>query len=84
VCLKGLRTTFGRHALLISQKEVAMILKRLMEFLDQQKVKYVVVSHSPAFTAQEVAASAHIPGEEIAKTVMVKVDGTMAMAVVPA
>lgn len=61
-----------------------MILKRLMEFLDQQKVKYVVVSHSPAFTAQEVAATAHIPGEEIAKTVMVKVDGTMAMAVVPA
>ena len=61
-----------------------MILKRLMEFLDQQQIKYVVVSHSPAFTAQEVAATVHIPGEEVAKAVMVKVDGKMAMAVVPA
>lgn len=61
-----------------------MILKRLMEFLDQQQIKYVVVTHSPAFTAQEVAATVHIPGEEVAKAVMVKVDGKMAMAVVPA
>ena len=42
------------------------------------------ISHSPAFTAQEIAASAHIPGKELAKTVMVKLDGTMAMAVLPA
>jgi Ala-tRNA(Pro) deacylase len=36
------------------------------------------------FTAQEIAASAHIPGKELAKTVMVKIDGKMAMAVLPA
>ncbi|NQT53550.1 deacylase, partial [bacterium] len=47
--------------------------KMLKEFLDAQGVRYVVVSHSPAFTAQEVAASAHIPGKEMAKTVMVKI-----------
>jgi len=58
--------------------------KVLKEFLDAQGVRYVVVSHSPAFTAQEVAASAHIPGKEMAKTVMVKIEGTMAMAVLPA
>jgi len=58
--------------------------RRLREFLDSQGVKYVVVSHSPAFTAQEIAASAHIPGREMAKTVMVKLDGKMAMAVLPA
>lgn len=61
-----------------------MILKKLMEFLDQSKVKYVVITHSPAFTAQDVAASAHIPGKDIAKSVMVKIDGKVAMAVVPA
>ena len=59
-------------------------MKRLKEFLDGQGVKYVCVSHSPAFTAQEIAASAHIPGKELAKTVMVQIDGKMAMAVLPA
>jgi Ala-tRNA(Pro) deacylase len=58
--------------------------KTLKAFLDSQGVRYVAITHSPAFTAQEVAASAHIPGRELAKTVMVKLDGRMAMAVLPA
>lgn len=58
--------------------------KKLREFLDKNQVKYVNVSHSPAYTAQEIAASAHIPGKEVAKTVVVKVDGDIAMAVLPA
>ena len=61
-----------------------MPVKKLKEFLDTNKVKYVAISHSPAFTAQEIAATAHIPGREVAKTVMVKLDGKMAMAVLPA
>ncbi len=58
--------------------------QRLKEFLDSNKVKYVAISHSQAFTAQEIAASAHIPGRQLAKTVMVTLDGDMAMAVLPA
>jgi Ala-tRNA(Pro) deacylase len=65
-------------------REGAMPVKRLKQFLDSHKIKYVTISHSPAITAQEIAASAHIPGKELAKTVMVKVDGRMAMAVLPA
>jgi Ala-tRNA(Pro) deacylase len=61
-----------------------MPVKRLKEFLDSHKIKYVTISHSPAITAQEIAASAHIPGKELAKTVMVKIDGKMAMAILPA
>jgi Ala-tRNA(Pro) deacylase len=61
-----------------------MPVKKLKEFLDNQNVKYVSIVHSRAYTAQEIAASAHIPGKELAKTVMVKVDGKMAMAVLPA
>lgn len=61
-----------------------MPVKMLREFLDQNKIKYIAVAHSPAYTAQEIAASAHIPGREVAKTVMVKVDGKMSMAVLPA
>ena len=61
-----------------------MPVKKLKEFLDREKVKYVSIVHSPAYTAQEVAASAHITGKELAKTVIVKLDGTLAMAVLPA
>jgi Ala-tRNA(Pro) deacylase len=61
-----------------------MPVKALKEFLDQEKVKYLNITHSPAYTAQEVAASAHITGREFAKTVVVELDGRMALAVLPA
>jgi Ala-tRNA(Pro) deacylase len=57
---------------------------KLKEFLDTEGVKYVTISHSPAFTAQEIAASAHVSGKELAKTIIVKIDGEMSMAVLPA
>jgi Ala-tRNA(Pro) deacylase len=60
-----------------------MPVQRLQEFLDENQVKYVVISHSRAFTSQEIAAATHIPGKELAKAVIVEIDGTMAMAVVP-
>lgn len=58
--------------------------RKLKEFLDNQGVKYETLSHSIAYTAQEIAARAHIPGKDVAKTVMVQIDGRMAMAVLPA
>src|SRR6266567_3463424 len=61
-----------------------MPVKKLKEFLDQERIKYVSIVHSTAYTAQEVAASAHITGKELAKTVIVELDGKMAMAVLPA
>jgi Ala-tRNA(Pro) deacylase len=61
-----------------------MPVQKLKEFLDSNQVKYVQISHSPAVTAQEIAAAAHIPGIELAKTVITKLDGKMAMAVIPA
>ncbi len=57
---------------------------KLQQFLDDKGVRYVSIKHSPAFTAQEIAAEAHIPGREVAKTVMVSLDGELAMAVLPA
>lgn len=60
------------------------MLKRLTEFLDQNGVRYLTIRHSPAFTAQEIAATAHIPGKEIAKTVIARIDGTVSMIVIPA
>jgi Ala-tRNA(Pro) deacylase len=61
-----------------------MPVQKLKDFLDDNGVKYTLISHSPAFTAQEIAESVHIPGKWLAKTVMVKIDGKMAMAVLPA
>lgn len=61
-----------------------MPVDKLKSFLDTNDVKYVSIRHSTAYTAQQIAASAHIPGKELAKTVMVKVGGKMAMAVLPA
>lgn len=61
-----------------------MIAKKLKDFLDSYQVKYVAVQHSPAFSAQEVAASVHVPGKDMAKTVIVNVKGELAMAVLPA
>lgn len=60
-----------------------MPLDRLIKYLDENEKKYVVIKHSKAFTAQEVAASAHIPGKEMVKTVIVKADGEMMMVVLP-
>ena len=58
--------------------------QRLREFLDQRNVRYVSIRHSPAYTAQAIAHSAHISGKELAKSVMVKIDGRLAMVVLPA
>ena len=61
-----------------------MPLGRLKKYLDDNKIKYVTKSHSIAYTAPEIAALAHVPGKEWAKTVIIKIDGKMSMAVLPA
>ena len=57
---------------------------RLKEFLKDNRVAYQVIPHPAAFTAKMVAGVAHIPRREMAKTVVVKLDDHLAMAVVPA
>ena len=61
-----------------------MPVRKLKEFLDNEKIKYVSIAHSTAYTAQGIAALTHIPGKELAKTVIVKIDNALAMAVLPA
>jgi len=64
--------------------EVAMPANKLKEFLDSQQIKYVTIAHSVAYTAQGIAALTHTSGKELAKTVIVKIDDGLAMAVLPA
>lgn len=61
-----------------------MALQRLEDYLRANQVPYRTIAHPAAYTAQEIAANAHIAGREMAKTVMVKLDGRLAMVVLPA
>ena len=58
--------------------------KMLKEYLDNNDIRYVSIMHSLAFTNVEIAKNSHIPSREMAKTVIIKIDGELAMAVVPA
>jgi Ala-tRNA(Pro) deacylase len=57
---------------------------KVREFLDSRGVKYVSIRHSPAFTAAEVAQSAHVSGRDFAKTIVVHTESGMALVVLPA
>lgn len=57
--------------------------EKVKQFLDSHNVKYVSIKHSLAYTAQEIAASAHIEGKKLAKTVVLKINGKIALAVLP-
>jgi Ala-tRNA(Pro) deacylase len=61
-----------------------MPVRQLQEFLDSHHAKYMTITHSPTYSAQTIAASTHTPGKEFAKSVIVKLDGKMALAVLPA
>jgi Ala-tRNA(Pro) deacylase len=64
--------------------EAIMSIQDLQNYLDERHVEYTLINHSRTYTAQETAQSAHIPGREIAKAVVVRIDGTAAMVVQPA
>lgn len=60
------------------------VITKLKDYLDTNHIKYVAINHSPHFTAQEIAASLHVPGNELAKTIILKGDDNYIMAVLPA
>lgn len=56
---------------------------RLIDFLDQSKVRYEILHHPEAFTSHELAAIEHVKGKDRAKVVMVKAGAEILMAVLP-
>ncbi|MDX1452174.1 MAG: YbaK/EbsC family protein [Oleiphilaceae bacterium] len=61
-----------------------MPVDQLKEYLDEHGIHYVSVEHSPAYTAKEIAERINVKGDQMAKTVMVNLDGCMSMVVLPA
>ncbi len=57
---------------------------RLKAHLDENNVHYTLMTHSPAYTAQAAAATLHVPGKELAKTVVVRGGEDTYLAVLPA
>jgi Ala-tRNA(Pro) deacylase len=54
------------------------------QYLRENGVGFEVMTHSQAFTMQEVAAALHVPGDQVAKVVIVCAGDEMAMLVLPA
>lgn len=61
-----------------------MPVRKLKAYLDEANIRYLTIVHSGAYTSQEIAASVHVSGKEFAKTVIIKIDGNLAMVVLPA
>lgn len=61
-----------------------MPVRKLKEYLDSHDIQYRCISHPPGFTAQSLAHHCQVPGDQVAKTVIIELDGTMAMLVLPA
>ncbi|PXX93345.1 deacylase [Marinobacter vulgaris] len=61
-----------------------MPVQQLKEYLDQAGVEYMCLSHPTAFTAQQLAHHVKIAGDRVVKTVIIELDGKMAMLVMPA
>lgn len=58
--------------------------RKLKIFLDSNCIRYKVLNHATTYTAIETAEATHIDGIELAKTVIVRMDGELTMVVVPA
>lgn len=59
------------------------IAKKLQIHLKEQNVKYKLISHPHTGSSMETAEVAHIPGDALAKGVLVKSDTKFIMIVIP-
>jgi len=60
------------------------ISKKIINFLDKAKAKYEALSHRTVYTAFDKAKTLKIPEKIVGKTLALKIDGKLAMALIPA
>jgi Ala-tRNA(Pro) deacylase len=60
------------------------ISRKLKDYLDRHKIQYEVLIHQEAYRAPEIARALHAPEKEMAKVVIVTVNGRCVMTVLPA
>ena len=57
---------------------------RVDDFLAEQRVPFQRLQHRPAYTANRVAQMLHVPGKEVAKTVLLRTASGYMLVVLPA
>jgi Ala-tRNA(Pro) deacylase len=57
---------------------------RIAEFLQEKRVAFEYLPHAPAFTAHQRAKYLRVPGEQVAKCVLLRGPGGFFVAVLPA
>jgi len=60
------------------------IARRVKEYLEENRIPYTHCTHRLAYTAQEVAAAQHVPGREMAKTIVMRADERFVLVILPA
>jgi Ala-tRNA(Pro) deacylase len=63
------------------EEEFAM---RIAKLLAEQQVAFESLPHAPAFTAQKLAKSLHVPGRQVAKCVLLRGSSGFLLAILPA
>lgn len=61
-----------------------MIPQRIVDYLGKHSIPFERMAHRRAVTAQELAATVHVPGRRVAKAVLVMAGDRVWIAVVPA
>jgi Ala-tRNA(Pro) deacylase len=80
----GIAGSGATTASLIAGGAAMSIAHTVERFLEDHQVAYEVVQHPRSLSSTRTAASAHVPGDRLAKTILLEDDGEYLVAVVPA
>jgi Ala-tRNA(Pro) deacylase len=58
--------------------------EKLLEYLVQNNIRFEIIHHPLAFSSTKTAQAAHVHGRELAKPVIVKINGKLVMVVMTA
>ncbi|CFX16801.1 YbaK/prolyl-tRNA synthetase associated region [Candidatus Filomicrobium marinum] len=56
----------------------------LQQYLDDKHIKYDVLTHDRKMTSSQIAEASHVPGDRLAKAVILSREGGFVAAVIPA
>ncbi len=59
------------------------IARTVRNYLEQHRIPYDVIPHARTVCSMETAAAAHVPGDDLAKSVILKDETGYVMAIVP-
>jgi Ala-tRNA(Pro) deacylase len=68
----------------LAEERIMAVSKTLEHFLEAKGADYRIVRHGHAESANRVAHAAHVPGDQLAKAVLIVDDGAYLLAIVPA